>query len=257
MNKKYFFFDIDGTLTNQATHKIVPSAAHAVQELEKNGHFVAIATGRALYKTTPFTSPLHLDNIVCFGGGCLVKDGKVVMMKPLELKKTVHFLEKADQDGLGWLLMLENTDDVYCKDFRFLEQAGRRKELTTYHYDAKMDYSRLKQILKVYLAVPKGEEGKYPWLIEMGYLRLNDSYVVIQYDQKDQGIRAMMEYLGADTKDVVVFGDDTNDLVMFQKEWLAIAMGNANEQLKEKADYITAKNIDDGIWKACRHFGWI
>ena len=50
MEKKYLFFDIDGTLTNRATGEIVPSAKEALQRLEENGHFVAIATGRAHYK---------------------------------------------------------------------------------------------------------------------------------------------------------------------------------------------------------------
>lgn len=50
MEKKYLFFDIDGTLTNRATGGIVPSAKEALQRLEENGHFVAIATGRAHYK---------------------------------------------------------------------------------------------------------------------------------------------------------------------------------------------------------------
>ena len=46
MEKKYFFFDIDGTLTDRSTGKIVPSAREALDRLEANGHFVAIATGR-------------------------------------------------------------------------------------------------------------------------------------------------------------------------------------------------------------------
>ncbi|MCF0109993.1 MAG: HAD hydrolase family protein, partial [Erysipelotrichaceae bacterium] len=57
--------------------------------------------------------------------------------------------------------------------------------------------------------------------------------------------------------DVVVFGDDYNDLVMFDKQWFSIAMGNACEELKQKADYVTDLNVNDGIYKACEHFGWI
>ena len=46
MEKKYLFFDIDGTLTDNSTKKIVTSAKWALDELQRNGHFVAIATGR-------------------------------------------------------------------------------------------------------------------------------------------------------------------------------------------------------------------
>ena len=67
----------------------------------------------------------------------------------------------------------------------------------------------------------------------------------------------MMQNLCADPSDVVVFGDAVNDLVMFDPMWFSIAMGNGMEELKQKADYVTAKNTDDGIEKACKKFGWI
>lgn len=47
------------------------------------------------------------------------------------------------------------------------------------------------------------------------------------------------------------------DLVMFDSQWTSIAMGNAKEVLKKKADYVTDTNTRDGIWKACKKFGWI
>ena len=49
MEKKYFFFDIDGTLTDRSTGKIVPSAREALDRLEANGHFVAIAMGLKIW----------------------------------------------------------------------------------------------------------------------------------------------------------------------------------------------------------------
>lgn len=76
--KKYFFFDIDGTLTDDATHRIVPSAKAALHQLEKNGHFVSIATGRAHYKTVSFTNQIGIHNIVCAGGGCLEYQHQII-----------------------------------------------------------------------------------------------------------------------------------------------------------------------------------
>lgn len=257
MDKKYFFFDIDGTLTDNATHKIVPSAKRTLHQLEENGHFVAIATGRAHYKAMAFADAIGINNLVCFGGGCLVRNGEIVSDLALPKEDAVRLIEQAEADGLGWMVMLDDSDAVHFNAYRFLEQAGLRRELSTYCYDPDLDYHKLKEIYKVYLVMKKGTEDEHPWINEIGHLRMTDDYFVIQYDQKKEGILRMMEYLHADPKDVVVFGDDVNDLVMFDPMWFSIAMGNGKDALKAKADYVTDTNLNDGIEKACRHFGWI
>ena len=82
-------------------------------------------------------------------------------------------------------------------------------------------------------------------------------YLMFQPDNKRGGIVKMMEYLGADIKNVVVFGDDYNDMDMFCKDWFSIAMGNGCQDLKDMASYVTDTNVNDGIKKACEHFEWI
>ena len=67
----------------------------------------------------------------------------------------------------------------------------------------------------------------------------------------------MVEKVGGQIEDVVVFGDDYNDLVMFHSQWTSIAMGNACDELKAKADFVTKTNVEDGIQYACQYFGWI
>ena len=67
-----------------------------------------------------------------------------------------------------------------------------------------------------------------------------------------------MKILQAPIQDVVVFGDDYNDLDMFDKDlWTGVAMGNAKDDVKQTADYITASVDEDGIAKALKHFGVI
>ena len=65
----------------------------------------------------------------------------------------------------------------------------------------------------------------------------------------------MMDFFNADYKDAIVFGDSGNDLSMFTDEWTCVAMGNAIEELKEKADYVTTNVDEDGIYNACEYLG--
>ena len=89
MGKKYFFFDIDGTLTDRATGLIVPSALEALEKLRAAGHFVAINTGRAHYKARKFFDQHGFDNMVCNGGMGIVINKELVENRSLDFEKAL------------------------------------------------------------------------------------------------------------------------------------------------------------------------
>ncbi len=256
MDHKIFFFDIDGTLTDDRNHKIVPSAKEAICLLQKAGHFVALATGRFHYKTVSVAKELGIKHFVCSGGACLVLNDQIIKNEVLDLTKVTTYLKNAEKNNLGYLLLREDNDSVDMKDFKFLEQAGLRKELTTYHYRPDLDVYALKDIYKIYLALKKEDENKYPWLKLLGHLRMTDNYIVVQHDKKDEGIRELLQIINAQAKQVVVFGDGDNDQVMFQKQYFKVAMANGSKSLQKMADYVCEKSYEDGIYKTCLKFNW-
>ena len=227
---KYIFFDIDGTLTDNTTGKIVPSAQEALDKLQENGNFVAIATGRAYYKAKNFLKEVGLNNMVCNGGNGLVINHQLVKNAPLDRQKALAVIDEAENLGYGILIAPFDSIDVYSKNTLFLKQAGYRKEPTRYTIDSEINYHNLENIYKIYISIP---------------------------DDKKQGIVDMIAMIKGNIDDVVVFGDDYNDLVMFDERFYRIAMGNACDELKAKADYITDRNTSDGIYNACRVHGWI
>ncbi len=255
--KKYFFFDIDGTLTDIHTGRMVPSAMETLRKLEAAGHFTAIATGRAYYKTVAAAEEAGIRNFVANGGAALVLDGKLVRNAPLDREKALTIIHEADDLGYGILVAINDSIDVVMRDHRFLEQFGERREKTNYIYRPDMEFDDLTDIYKIYISIPESEEHRLQNLNLLGHIRMGADYFWYQHDSKDQGIRDMMEWLGADIKDVVVFGDGENDMVMFRKEWTSIAMGNGYPALLEMADYVTDAAEDDGIRNACLHYGWI
>jgi hydroxymethylpyrimidine pyrophosphatase-like HAD family hydrolase len=54
--------------------------------------------------------------------------------------------------------------------------------------------------------------------------------------------------------EVAVIGDNYNDLSMFAQSGMAIAMGNAPDDVKKKAHYVTASNDDDGLAEAIHRY---
>lgn len=256
MKRKYFFFDIDGTLTVKKTGQAVESALLAIRKLQEAGHFTALATGRAHYKARPFMELAGMHDMVCAGGGALVYQDQLLCNKPLDRDKAVRIAREALDAGYGVLFQLEDSVKVWTKDKTFENQCGPRKEPTEYIYDPNLEPEQLDQILKLYISIPEEEENQISSLSLLSSLRFVKNYLMFQYDEKHQGILELLEKAGGTKEDVVVFGDDVNDLVMFDPDWFSIAMGNAGPEVKEKADYVTDASGDDGIWNACEKFGW-
>ena len=257
MNKKYIFFDIDGTLTDRKTGQIVPSAVEAVKKLQQAGHFVAIATGRACYKAEHFRKDNGFKHMVCNGGHGIIYDGELKENHPLNYKNAKAVYDQARELGYGIYTAIDDSNKVYAADFLFHEQAGMRKEPSVYIINPDFDPDETKTIYKMYVSIPEAEEERLTTKEKVGHLRFEKEYLMFQPDAKREGILKMLSYAGGTPENVVVFGDDYNDLDMFDERFFKVAMGNGCEALKEKADYVADENVKDGIYKTCERFGWI
>ena len=256
MNRKYFFFDIDGTLTDRNTGIIVPSALEAIEKLKAAGHFVAIATGRAAYKAKNFAKDNGFMHMVCNGGHGIYLDGQVVENRPLDYEKALAVYHEARALGYGIYTAIDDSNRVYANDFLFHEQAGSRKEPSVYIIDEKFAPETTGHIFKMYVSIPEEEEARLTTRKALGHLRFEKEYLMFQPDAKKEGILRMLELTGGQPEDVVVFGDDYNDLCMFDPAFFCVAMGNGCEELKQKADFVTRDNTADGIYYACETHGW-
>ena len=72
---------------------------------------------------------------------------------------------------------------------------------------------------------------------------------------KGKGILAIAQHEGLDPDHTIAFGDGGNDTSMIRQAGIGIAMGNAIDELKQQADYVTTTVDEDGILNALRHFG--
>ena len=71
---------------------------------------------------------------------------------------------------------------------------------------------------------------------------------------KAVGVCSFVKHLGIDISEAIAFGDGGNDIPMLRAAGIGVAMGNASDEVKKHANYITASVDDDGLYKAFKHF---
>ncbi len=255
--RKFIFFDVDGTLAaGRPGQQYVPESTKlALKKLRENGHFLAIATGRSHAMALQMMQDLGFHNMVHDGGNGITIDDQLVFIEPLDRKKCIKLINECKENGILWGISPYDTTYRLVPDERFYEFTH------DVYMDTKvkegLDPEDYENIYKVYIACYSPKEERLQTLNELPWCRFHKEYLFVEPANKEKGIKSMVDHLGGDYKDVVVFGDAKNDLSMFCDEWTSIAMGNAIDELKQKADYVTTDVTEDGIYHACKHFEWI
>nr|WP_314277809.1 HAD-IIB family hydrolase [uncultured Peptostreptococcus sp.] len=255
--KKYFFFDIDGTIAIGMPRYIPDSTRDTLNKLKEKGHFISVATGRMYTMTKPFCDQFGITNMVTDGGFGTVLEGEVDI-KPLDKQMMIDIVDVFEEKGIPWAICLADERVWHTRTKKFYDIM--KKETKNYMdtvIDPDLDIRKVKEVYKGFACIDKDAETNLEELKNVTYTRYQPSYIIIEPDDKSLGIRKVMNLMGIEDQDVVVFGDNTNDIKMFRSEWTSIAMGNAVEELKEIADFVTKDADDGGIEYACRHFGWI
>lgn len=275
MSTKHIFLDIDGTLVGYDT-KIPDSALRALIEAQKNGHKIIIASGRPLYMLYPeLLEAISFDGIIVAGGACIVMDGEVIFESLIEDDFLANVIDYFKKVGIRYILQTKDTAFAE-KDFEEIVipgmlASGYNEELVEQAYAKRIIVDDLKKVKGAnklsYFSSPYTAEkiasdlgGKYyvsefsvgNVKTELLFGELNTAGVT-----KATGIEKYLEMRGASIEDTIAIGDSGNDMEMIEYAGVSVAMGNATEQIKQAADFVTTAVDDDGIYNAFKKLGLI
>lgn len=256
---KAIFFDIDGTLVSFNTHTIPDSTIRALELVHAKGIKIFIATGRPkaiINNLAPLQDRNLIDGYITMNGAyCFVGD-QVIYKSSIpeeEVKVVGRFCEKK---GVPCFFVTEHQLSV-CQP----NELVRKIFYEFLHVDEvpvkSCEEATRDEIFQLTPFITEEEEKEVvPYIpnCEIGRWYPAFADITSKGNNKQKGIDEMIRHFGFDLSETMALGDGGNDIPMLSHAAIGIAMGQANEEVKQSAHYVTTPIDEDGVWNALKHF---
>ncbi|MGX7244176.1 Cof-type HAD-IIB family hydrolase [Enterococcus quebecensis] len=253
--KALVFFDLDGTLLDVKS-KISPENHQAILELKQNNILPIIATGRSPKEIKEVILGTSIDSYVSLNGQFNVVEQEVVSKHVIPVAIIRELMSFSKLLGHSLACYTEN-DYATCYTTNSMKKLYELDNASLPKISS--DFYENNEIYMVYLfSEDKEKDQLYQEQFSGSVAFYRDSpysmAVVLKGQSKKSGIQQVIKHLNLEHLPTYAFGDGNNDLGMFEAVDTAIAMGNASDQVKSHADFITKSHMDGGITFALRHF---
>jgi Cof subfamily protein (haloacid dehalogenase superfamily) len=260
--------DVDGTLVNK-NGAVSAADKAALKKAAAQGVRVSLSTGRVTQACLKIIRELSLDGYHIFYDGALVTNlstGEELYAQPIDgevVKDAVEFARANDT-----YLELYSTSHFFAEREHWSDEIHRRffrVEPTFTDFSGIWERER---IIKAELVVRNAAEeakaaefqrhfgrrlrfsnARTPAFPDVRFINITDPGV-----SKGEALKALAAHLGMRLEEVMAIGDGTNDLPLLKVAGLAVAMGNAPDELKALADHITLDVDHSGVAAAVERF---
>jgi len=258
---KAIFFDIDGTLLSFKTHQVPESTQQAFQLLKEKNIKVFVSTGRS-YNQLGHIRYLDFDGYITFNGGyCVTKEQEVIYKNNIPQKDIRSLLDYAKKrEDLTFSFMSEkeiSLNQVTPEVQRMYEQVNvPTPPIRDYEKDFDLD-----SVMQVNVFINPKEEAEFMENVMPNSVASRWTPIFADVNPMGQskkiGIYVFLDHFNFTLEETMSVCDGGNDITMLAHTHIGIAMGNANPEVKEIADYITDSVDENGIWNALKHFNII
>lgn len=275
MDRKLVFLDIDGTLVAKLASP-TPAVREAIAQARANGHLVFLCTGRNMPIIGPDILDLGFDGVIASAGAYVEVGGQVLLDQLLPEELVQECL--AVFHGLGMFCRLETPEGVYIDaEMEELLRAAtpdpRNSELIRMQREFESalpirkyaEYPRQGAYKMCFTgtdteSVREAQKvlgNRFEFVVQpfVSSASCINGEIIPRWTDKGNALEMVCQHFGADTRDAVAFGDSMNDAAMLKRAGLAVAMGNACDELKAIADVICEDVAHDGVSQELRRMG--
>lgn len=248
---KIAFFDVDGTLLRLGHKELSANTAAALRQLHQNGIILCMATGRG-YTGVPHFDGIDFDVRLTFNGSFVTKGNDIIFKNPIneydkyQIISNLKQMNRAIAISNEHMIVTNGTDPDLEQYFAF----GSEKLKIADNFD---DISKT-DIYQIMCSCQKDEHSQILsgaphsqitawWDKAVDIIPLNSG--------KGNAVAAVLRHYGFSKDEAIAFGDGHNDIEMLEAVGMGIAMGNAKDEVKAKADFVCKSVENDGIYHYC------
>jgi Cof subfamily protein (haloacid dehalogenase superfamily) len=261
--KKLIALDLDGTLL-LSDHTIGAKTKNILHDLYLKGHHITIATGRILQSASVIPEmlgfPCHL--VACNGAVVFHRENHPVISHNFNYELVKEIIKIMLEEDIYFHLYTEDT--IYCNRIEHTAKAFEKSMTESEHShvkgvfvikDAQDLLDKKPNIYKFGIY----QDGTYDFDkvrarfdalegIETVFSNTNLLDLMIDGVSKWSGIDELATALSVTNDNVIVFGDNENDLQMIEGAGVGVVMGNAKDAIKAYANHVTTTNDEEGIY---------
>lgn len=259
MSEKILVLDIDGTLTNSAK-EISPETKKGLLMIQERGHSVMLASGRPAPGMMRYAKELELEKyggyLLSFNGACIIncRTGDIVYQRTLPSFVIPRLYNFAVEQECGLVTYCGDTVISATGIDEYIELESRINGMRVREVDDFVNFVNF-EVNKCLMTAPPEKAEKLVTLLQkkfgdtLSIYRSEPFFIEImpQNVDKASSLDKMLETVGLKRENAICCGDGYNDVTMVSYAGIGVAMGNARDEVKAVADYITKSNDEDGL----------
>jgi len=264
---KAVFLDMDGTLL-RSDHSVSDETIRTIQKLTGNGIAVILVSARPINAVLPTFRHLGLPAqapVITLNGSYIVENDQPIFQAMVDAATTARVTEEVRpfRATIAYYLQKEWFSEV--KDawtdheqkimdvpveiapIESLVKNWSARNIGPNKMMVMSEPDNIAQIQKHLRSIYNGRLNIYP--SKATYLEVMDSR-----GSKSNAVQFVSKRLGLSPAEIIAMGDNYNDVEMIRFAGTGVAMGNAPDDIKAVADYVTDTNNNDGVRKAIENF---
>ncbi len=253
---KVCFFDNDGTILSHTSKKVPSSTRKALALLQQQGIKIVMASGRSIMELEKLDGyDIKYDAYITLNGQLVLdQDLNIIDSLALSTKSMNYFIDCFNNKIFP--LVLVGKDKMYVNMVNELVEEALSSVSSSLPQVNTYDGSTIYQVV-AYGHDIKAKIAEHLDDVLITYWHQYGVDVVSEGSGKLAAIKRYLKLNQIKDDEWISFGDGENDIEMLKEAKYSIAMGNASDEVKQCATYVTNDIDDDGIYNACCHFGLI